>query len=235
MIRNIFFDIDDTLLDFKRAESVALKKALGDFGISLDDETVRKYSRINSLQWEKLERGELTREEVLVSRFEIFFSELGIDASAYEAQAKYEYLLGVGHYFIDGAPELLESLYGKYRLYIASNGTKSVQDRRIASAGIARYFDGIFVSQCIGADKPQREFFNRCFARIEDFKSDEAIIIGDRLSSDILGGINAGIKTCWFNPNDEPPREDIVPDYEIKKLSELPELLEVISNELQKI
>ena len=225
MLRNIFFDIDDTLLDFVKAESVALRSALGSFGIELSDELIEKYSRINSLQWEKLERGELSREEVLVSRFEIFFKELGITCSAFEAQKRYEYLLGVGHWFIDGAPELLEALYGRYRLYIVSNGTKSVQDRRIESAGIGKYFDGIFISQCIGADKPQSEFFSRCFAQIEDFKKEESIILGDRLSSDILGGINAGIKTCWFNPKNEPAREGIVPDYEIKKLAEFPELI----------
>ena len=228
MIKNVFFDIDDTLLNFKKAEYEALSKTLRLFGVEPDPVMIERYSAINSARWEKLERGELTREQVLISRFELFFSEYGIGVSAEEAQEKYEYLLGVGHWFIDGAPELLEALSGKYRLYIASNGTKSIQDRRIASAGIGKYFDGIFVSELIGAEKPQRAFFERCFSKIPDFRREETVIVGDRLSSDILGGINAGIRTCWFNPNALPARADIRPDFEIRRLAELPDILAII-------
>ena len=227
MIKNVFFDIDDTLLNFKKAEFEALSKTLRQLGIEPDSAMIERYSAINSAQWEKLERGELTRGQVLISRFELFFSEYGIGASAAEAQEKYEYLLGVGHWFIDGAPELLEALSGKYRLYIASNGTKSIQDRRIASAGIGKYFDRIFVSELIGAEKPQRAFFEYCFSQIPDFRREETIMVGDRLSSDILGGINAGILTCWFNPGALPARADIRHDYEIRCLAELPRILDM--------
>jgi 2-haloacid dehalogenase len=103
-----------------------------------------------------------------------------------------------------------------------------VQDSRIARSGIAKYFDGIFISQRVGYDKPSREFFERCFAEIEGFSKDEAIIVGDSLSSDILGGINAGIRTCRYNPEGKPQNPEITPDYEIKNLSELPSLLERI-------
>lgn len=142
------------------------------------------------------------------------------------AQASYEYLLGIGHYFVDGAPELLQALKDKYELYIVSNGTASVQDSRLESAGIAPYFKDIFISERLGADKPTKKFFDIVFSRIEGFERDKAVIVGDRLSSDILGGINAGIKTCWFNPKRLPGKENIPADYEIHALSELPELLE---------
>lgn len=226
MIKHVFLDLDDTLLDFGKAEAGALKKALSMHGVEPRPELCARYSEINNAQWTRLERGELTRRQVLLTRFELLFAEFGIDADAAAVQEDYERLLGIGHYFIDGAPELLEALKDKYRLYIASNGTASVQAGRIKSAGIAPYFDGIFISEHLGADKPSREFFEACFARIENFDKNECVMVGDRLSSDILGGKNAGIKTCRFNPKSLPGDPDIVPDAEIKSLAELPALLE---------
>lgn len=226
MIKYVLLDIDDTLLDFGKAEAAAIKKTFERIGIPATDEVIARYSEINNAQWSALERGELTRQQVLVRRFDILFEELGITGVPSEmAQASYEYLLGIGHYFIDGAVELLEALKDKYELYIVSNGTACVQDSRLASAGIAPYFKDIFISERIGADKPSREFFDRAFSRIEGFEREKAIIVGDRLSSDILGGINAGISTCWFNPKRLPPDPDIPADYEIHALNELPELL----------
>lgn len=226
MIKYVLLDIDDTLLDFGKAEAAAIKKTFERIGIPATDEVIARYSEINNAQWSALEKGELTRQQVLVRRFDILFEELGIKGVPSEmAQASYEYLLGIGHYFIDGAVELLEALKDKYELYIVSNGTACVQDRRLASAGIAPYFKDIFISERIGADKPSREFFDRAFSRIEGFEREKAIIVGDRLSSDILGGINAGITTCWFNPKRLPPDPDIPADYEIHALDELPELL----------
>lgn len=226
MIKYVLLDIDDTLLDFGKAEAAAIKKTFERIGIPATDEVIARYSEINNAQWSALERGELTRQQVLVRRFDILFEELGIKGVPSEmAQASYEYLLGIGHYFIDGAVELLEALKDKYELYIVSNGTACVQDSRLASAGIAPYFKDIFISERIGADKPSREFFDRAFSRVEGFEREKAIIVGDRLSSDILGGINAGITTCWFNPKRLPPDPNIPADYEIHALNELPELL----------
>ncbi len=227
MIKFVFLDIDDTLLDFGKAEAAAIKKTFDRLGVPSTPEVIARYSRINDEHWARLERREVTREQVLVRRFDTLFAELGIKNVPSElAQASYEYLLGIGHYFVDGAPELLEALKGKYEMYIVSNGTASVQDSRLESAGIAPYFKGIFISERLGADKPSREFFELAFSQIEGFERDKAVIVGDRLSSDILGGINAGIRTCWFNPGRLPARADIVPDCEIHALSELPELLE---------
>ena len=109
--------------------------------------------------------------------------------------------------------------------YIVSNGNLSVQNGRIASAGIAGYFEEIFISQKIGFDKPRKEFFDACFARIPGFDRQRSIIVGDSLTSDIRGGINAGIKTCWYNPRGKAARADIRPDYCITALHELPGLL----------
>ena len=228
MIKYVLFDVDDTLLDFGKAEAAAIRKTFERIGIPVTEELIHRYSEINARQWARLERGEISREQVLTGRFDILFSELGINVPSEMAQASYEYLLGIGHYFVDGAEELLEALKDKYELYIVSNGNASVQDRRLKSAGIVPYFREVFISERVGFNKPSAEFFDACFKRIPGFEKDKAVVVGDRLSSDILGGINAGVRTCWFNPKGEAPDPDIPADYEIKHLSELPALLERI-------
>lgn len=228
MIRFVFLDVDDTLLDFQSSEAVALEKTLKQFDLPFSTEVSALYHKINDAQWKKLERGELTRAEVRLRRFELLLAELGEVRDAEAVRQSYEHHLSCGHYFIDGAEALLETLYGKYRLFVASNGTTAVQKRRLASADIERYFDAIFLSEQIGCAKPQRAFFDDCFAKIPDFDASQAIILGDSLTSDIQGGINAGIKTCWFNPRGKTAQDGIKPDYEIATLDEFPRLLERI-------
>ncbi|MGN0540809.1 MAG: YjjG family noncanonical pyrimidine nucleotidase [Acutalibacteraceae bacterium] len=229
MIRNVLFDLDDTLFDFHKAEKIALTKTLVHFGIDPTEETLALYSAINSAHWKRLELGEISREEVKVGRYRELFKTIGVECDPVKATAYYESMLAIGHYFMPGAPELLEELYRKYRLYIVSNGTAKVQEGRIGSSGIAKYIDGIFISQVLGANKPDKQFFDICFAEIPDFSLSETVIIGDSLSSDIKGGINAGITTVWFNPKGIENDNDIKPDYTIKELSEVPGLLSQIS------
>ena len=229
MIRNVLFDLDDTLFDFHKAEKIALTKTLVHFGIDPTEETLALYSTINAAHWKRLELGEISREEVKVGRYRELFKTIGVECDPVKATAYYESMLAIGHYFMPGAPELLEELYGKYRLYIVSNGTAKVQEGRIGSSGIAKYMDGIFISQILGANKPDKQFFDICFAEILDFSLSETVIIGDSLSSDIKGGINAGIITVWFNPKGIENDNDIKPDYTIKELSEVPGLLSQIS------
>lgn len=226
MIKHIFLDLDDTLLDFHLAEHIAISATFAEMGVRNDESTLKRYSEINRSCWERLERGEWTRREVLVGRFRLLFAELGAAADPEATQQMYEDKLCIGHYFLEGAEELLTALHGRYKLYITSNGTARVQDSRIASADIAKYFDGIFISQRVGADKPSPLFFERVFAEIQGFDRREAIVLGDSLTSDIKGGRDAGIITCLYNPKGRPGRQDIQPDYEIKTLSEFIPLLE---------
>ena len=229
MIRNVLFDLDDTLFDFHKAAKIALTKTLVHFGIDPTEETLALYSTINAAHWKRLELGEISREEVKVGRYRELFKTIGVECDPVKATAYYESMLAIGHYFMPGAPELLGELYRKYRLYIVSNGTAKVQEGRIGSSGIAKYMDGIFISQILGANKPDKQFFDICFAEIPDFSLSETVIIGDSLSSDIKGGINAGITTVWFNPKGIENDSDIKPDYTIKELSEVPGLLSQIS------
>lgn len=224
MVTTLLFDLDNTLLDFNRAEKATISKTLTHFGITPDDSTLKRYSELNLKQWKLLELGKLTRAEVKIRRFELLFKEKNFDVSAAEAAKLYETLLAQGHYFMEGAEELLETLYGDYRLYLVTNGTLSVQKGRLKSSGIRRYFKDIFISEEIGYNKPSIEYFNCCFSKIPDLEKESTVIIGDSLTSDIQGGINAGIRTIWFNPNHETAKA-IHPDYETDSLCSLPALL----------
>ena len=226
--KKLLFDLDDTILDFRTAERTSIRRTFEAFSIPADEAVLRRYSEINVGCWQRLERGTMTREEVLVGRFELLFRELGIAASAHAVQDHYEALLESGHYFVPGAPELLEELYPRYELYLISNGNLRTQEGRLKSAGISPFFKGIFISEVIGVNKPAKAFFDACFTAIPGFRREDALIVGDSLSSDILGGINAGVRTCWFNPDGIPLSGSVRPDYEIHALGELPALLEEI-------
>lgn len=227
MIKTVLLDLDDTILDFKMSERIALTKTLNEFGIEADDYIISQYSKYNLSQWKRLEKGEITRQQVKVNRYKLLFDEMGIDLSPEKATAVYEKNLAVGHYFIDGAVDMLKSLCKKYDLYIVSNGSKTVQEGRLSTADIYKYVKGIFISEAVGCEKPHKEFFNYCFERISNFNKNEAVIIGDSLSSDIKGGKNAGIKTIWFNPDFAENNTDIIPDFEMHSPSEA---LDIISN-----
>ncbi len=227
----VLFDLDDTLLDFHKAEAVAIRRTLAAVGTPATDETVARYSAINDAHWKRLEKGELTRTQVLTGRFAQLFAELGLDFSPDDAWHIYEKNLSEGHWFIEGAEDLLKTLAPRYTLCLVSNGTASVQDKRIKSAGIAHYFEEIFISQRVGVNKPAAAFFDHCFAALPHLDRNHTIIVGDSLTSDILGGRNAGIRTCWFNPHHLPPRADIPADYEIAALADLPPLLQHIFGE----
>ena len=228
MIKYVLLDLDDTILDFHKAEYEALKDTLLHFGVEPSDVCIARYSAINAAQWKLLELGELTRAEVKLRRFQLFFAELGIDCSAEAARTYYEERLAIGHYFLPGAEQMLLELSKRYRLYLVSNGTTAVQNGRVKSAGIAPLFTKIFYSEAIGYVKPQIDFFDACFAEIDGFDPKQAIILGDSLTSDIQGGINAGIRTCWFNPSKEAGRADIVPDFTVSSLDEVVPLLEAL-------
>lgn len=225
MYQILLLDLDDTILDFQKAEYVALGRTLEHFGLPADDAVRARYSVINKAHWEALERKELTRGQVLLGRFEVLFSEYGIDADPAACSRFYAEALSQGHYFLPGAVEALEALHRKYDLYIVSNGIASVQRGRLKSADIGKYFKAIFISQEIGVNKPDKAFFEGCFARIPDFDPARAMIVGDSLTSDILGGKNAGIATCWVNPAHKKARAEIRPDYEIERIGQLEGLL----------
>ena len=225
MIEFLFLDLDDTILDFHKAERLAIAKTIREFGVEPTEEILARYHVINRWHWEQLEKGLMNREQVLEGRFGVLFAELGVEADQTLCARTYEKNLSVGHYFLPGAEEAVESLSKKYRLFLASNGTASVQKGRMTSANLYRFFEKVFISQEIGHNKPAKAYFDGCFVQIPGFDPRKAMIVGDSLSSDIQGGINAGIATCWVNPG-HAPAGGTLPDYEIEGLHQLENLLD---------
>ena len=228
MIEFLFLDLDDTILDFHKAERIAISKTIREFGVEPTEEVLARYHVINKWHWEQLELGKLTRPEVLVNRFDVLFREFGSEVDAAACAKVYEKNLSVGHWFLPGAEETVDLLSKHYRLFLASNGTAVVQKGRMTSANLYRFFEKVFVSQEIGHNKPSKAYFDGCFAQIPDFDRSKAMIVGDSLSSDIQGGINAGIRTVWVNPTHAENKTAIRPDYEIEALHQLPALLKTL-------
>lgn len=228
MIEFLLLDLDDTILDFHMQEHFAIRKTLSAVGVEPTDDVCDLYSKINLRHWSMLEKGEITREKLAWHRFSELFEVLGVEADPHKTSQLYWGNLATGHYFLPGAEETVKALAKKYKLYMVTNGTASVQHSRIASAGLAPYFAGIFISQEIGADKPAKAYFESCFARIPGFAQEKAMIVGDSLSSDIRGGKNAGIATCWVNPKGKIAPAENKPEYEIKSITELEALLETL-------
>lgn len=197
----LLFDADHTLFDFKTGEYHALKEALITLSLPSTDYHIERYSEINVKYWKMLERGEIDKTSLMLARFVEFAREFGFDPKAQALSDLYMSNLSRQAQLFDGALELIEKLSRKYRLFIITNGVKSTQDGRFGISPITKYFEKIFISEVIGAEKPSLEFFDAVMNGIEGFEKQKAIVIGDSLSSDIKGAINVGIDCIWYNPD----------------------------------
>ena len=214
----ILFDADGTLFDFPKCEREAFRDALLRSGVDADEAMVSAYHKINDDLWKALERKEIERSELVFRRFEIFAECYGLSIDSKIMARDYADCLAEKVYFIDGARELISALYGKVRMYIITNGIERVQRRRWELSGLESYFDGLFISEAIGANKPDPRFFDCVAASIEGFERDCALVVGDSLSSDIAGGAGYRIDTCWFAPDGE---ESSLPTYTVRALDEV--------------
>ena len=221
----IFFDADNTLFDFDRAEHNAIKSVLTDLGISYDDHYFQAYKTINKAIWTAYENGELPKGRLRAIRFERFFAKFNIQADASTTSRDYLQYLSESAHLLEGAEDLLLHLSKHYRLALVTNGLKEVQRPRFEKSGVQHLFKLIVVSDEIGVAKPERGFFDFAFQQIGSPHPEKVIIIGDNLNSDIRGGFQYGLDTCWFNPNGYHNDTTVQPKYTIKKLQELPILL----------
>ena len=196
----LLFDADGTLLDFAKSEAEALREMLFENGICNDDATVELYSGINDSLWKLLEKGEIDKPTLLVRRFELLLQALGLEGDPVRMAREYEDNLSTKGYVLEGAEEMCQALYGKAKMYIVTNGLEKVQRGRYAVCGIDEYFENAFISDVIGHQKPSVKYFEAVAKNIKDFDKSTALIIGDSLSSDIKGGLDFGIDTCWYNP-----------------------------------
>ena len=223
MIKTLLWDIDGTLLDFSKAEEYGIRKCFDIFGLGeCTDEMLLRYSKINRKYWEKLERNEITKQQVLTDRFVEFFKAENIEFNDVDKfNDEYQMRLGDKSFPCDNALETVMALKGKYKQYAVTNGTIIAQQRKLKQSGLIDIFDDIFISDEIGFEKPSVEFFDAVQEKIGMFKKDEVMIIGDSLTSDIKGGNNAGILCCWYNPLNLTNKDNLKIDYEIRNINEI--------------
>ena len=228
MIKFLLIDLDDTILDFQKAEHIGLCNTLRHYGVEPTEEIIARYLQINASHWQALEKGEMTRKQVNEGRFVTLFHTLDKEVDGAECAAYYLSQLALTHDYLPGAEEAVKRLSAKYRLFVASNGNSVVQFPRLRQSGLERYIEKAFISEALGENKPSKAYFDLCFSQIPGFDPKKAMMVGDSLTSDIQGGINAGIPTCWVNLSGKKNDGPIQPDYEIAALSQLEALLEAL-------
>lgn len=221
----LLFDADGTLLDFLRSESEAIRETMLLHGIVPDDDKVSLYSEINDGLWKKLERREIEKKVLLYHRFELLFEALGMSGDAKAMAGDYMHALSTKGYLLDGAEDMCRALFGKAKMYIVTNGVEFIQRGRYARCGIDSYFDDIFISDAVGVEKPSVEYFEYVASRIDGFDKSRAIIIGDSLTSDMKGGVNFGIDTCWYNPKGKPAPSDMPLTYDVRSFEEIVDII----------
>ncbi len=227
-MKAVLWDVDGTLLNFLAAEKAAIRKLfLQFFSRDCSEESIACYSAINRRYWEKLERGEMAKEDILVKRFEDFFAHEGVDvAKAREFNETYQISLGDTVAYCDDSFKLVKSLQGKVKQYVVSNGTVIAQTKKLRNSGFDQLMDGVFLSEQVGYEKPDERFFDAVFADIAPLTKDDCLIVGDSLTSDMEGGRRAGIATVWYNPERKIKKPDVPTDYEIRDLHEVVGILQ---------
>ena len=227
-ITTILWDVDGTLLDFLYSQRYAITKAFESEGLSITDEMIQRFSIINDEFWKRLELGEITKKELLTGRFIQFFKEYQLENVNIESfRLEYQDALGSVYSYIDDSLTLCTSLKGKYHQYIVTNGVASTQRKKCKLSGLSQVMQKLFISEEVGANKPSKDFFDTCLGEIEEKDKSRILIVGDSLSSDIKGGQNAGILTCWYRPDETLNNTNIKADYEISHLHDIYNILHI--------
>ena len=224
----VLWDVDGTLLDFEKSERYGILSCMKEFGIEgCDDAMLRRYAEINRICWEALERGEMTKQEVLVGRFRRFFAQEGIGCSNIEAfNELYQRKLGELFFENENSVALCRKLYGKLRQCVITNGTVEAQKEKLKGSGLGQYMDGIFISDEIGIEKPGIGFFRPVLELLRGIDPERILVVGDSLTSDMKGGNNIKARCCWYNPQKKKNTVGIRVDYEISRLWDVERILE---------
>lgn len=227
---NVFLlDADETILDFARSSEESLAEAMRSFGLPYRAEDFAVYKKINDGIWKEYEQGKLTKAQLMNMRFVRFFRYLGIRADADAVNARYFAALSSAGYLLEGALPFIEALKMRGKVYLITNGTPAAQYGRLDSLGIRRIFDGIFVSDEIGAAKPSKKFFDYVLSST-GADPQTSLVIGDSLSSDIAGAANAGLHCIWYNPSGA-SSAGFRPTYEANSYAQI---LHILDEELRK-
>lgn len=222
----ILWDVDGTLLNFLKSERYALTQSLEVYHLPVTEEVITRYSVINDSYWKRLERGEMSKKELLRARFEQLFGEFGFKGvPVKDFQQLYQRLLGSVCYYMEDSFELCSSLQKLCRQYVITNGVAVTQRRKLALSGFDRIMEDIFISEELGCEKPSPGFFEACARRIPGYAKEKTLLVGDSLTSDIKGGNLAGIRTVWYNPEGKPNGGQASPELEITSLWQVPSCL----------
>ena len=173
------------------------------------------------MYWQMLAENKIGKEELLIKRFSTLFERIGVDADPVQTENYYRAHLGQGCQVVPGAMEVCRKLKGTYKLYVITNGVATTQHSRLSGSGFEALMDGIFISDEIGYDKPDVRFFEYVQDHIEGFEKQKALVIGDSLFSDIRGGVDFGLDTCYLNAYHKSNTSKIIPTYEIQDIAEL--------------
>ena len=226
MYQFILLDLDNTILDFDLTEKKSLKKIIESFSIEFDLEMLNQYRKINSSLWKLLEQGKVTRDIVLNTRFSEFFKLYNLDVDGKKVEEQFRVYLDESSDLVPNAKNtLIELKRRNKKLYAASNGVYSTQIQRLTNAGIINLFDDVFISEKIGYEKPSKHFFEHCLNTIKDVEIEKVIMVGDSISSDIQGALNAGIDSCYYKYNKNIDCLDA--SYTINDISELLKIVDI--------
>ena len=217
----LLLDADGTLFDYDKAEATALQKAFEQFGYEFQPEYAVAYRRIDREMWLEFEQGKVSQERLRTRRFELLFETMHIESDPVKFSATYIQNLAEGAYLINGAEKVVKSLVGQVGLVLITNGLEEVQRSRLAKSTIGDCFSDVVISEEVGAAKPDTRIFQAAFERMGHPKKEDVLIVGDSLTSDIKGGNEYGIDTCWFNPDQMVCDQDVEIQYEIRRLDEL--------------
>lgn len=198
-VKVILIDIDNTLLDFNKGSRASMIKCFEKFGLDFHEEMFPEFIRINDGLWRRIEKGNLTKDELHKIRWGLVFESLGIDFDGERFEKEFLETLKTSAVPVDGAFEILEYLSGKYMICAASNAPYAQQIARLTNVGMIKYFDKLFISEKVGCAKPSAGFFDACFSELRGITPKEAVMIGDSLTADIGGAADYGIPTVWFN------------------------------------
>lgn len=226
MIKAVLLDVDNTLLDFDKCADDSIKSACKEVGLKYSHDLFLTFTEVNNSLWKRIEKNQLTKEELHRIRWQTIFDKSGIDGDGLDFEKRFKEHLSNSSVPVEGAKELVCYLHNKnYYLATASNAAHNQQVKRLTGAGIAQYVNAFFTSYEIGIEKPNKGFFDFCLKNLPTENKDEIIIIGDSLTADISGGINCGIKTCFFNKNHASIPENVKIDYVVDNLLDVKKYL----------
>lgn len=223
----ILWDVDGTLLDFLYSQHHALSKCFQTIEQDITEEMIDRFTEINNVFWARLELGEITKAELLTGRFIQLFEEYdihGVDVEAFRQE--YQKELGSVFCYIDDSLNIIKALQGKVKQYVITNGVAATQQNKLKISGLGELMDGVFISDIVGAHKPDKQYFEYCLEHIEEKKLSRILIVGDSLTGDIKGGILAGIPTCWYRHEGAENTTEYQADYEISDLHQIFDIID---------